>query len=187
VVDSGKSRLTDAAEFSGFSLSHGESIHAVLRPDLDERLTYGSGLVLLTNTHLRCRAASGEVTEIALSEGIELRSVEHHGLSELAVLRDGRTLARFHFTLRQQPSGEAAAHRSAHGAAGAVPAAGIRMSVGLFRGLLSLKGARHGEGQKPHQGQKRNALHGGLLLQGFASAGNGRSTVVQPGPRFRLV
>lgn len=83
-------------------LDDGEVIRAAFRHDLDELLAFRSGVVVLTNTHLRFRSDGDAFRALPLEPGIELRRTEHHGLCELVVLSKGERIAAFCFTLRHQ-------------------------------------------------------------------------------------
>ncbi|HVU05790.1 MAG TPA: DUF1854 domain-containing protein [Polyangiaceae bacterium] len=92
-----------------FTLPAGETVLAVFRPDLDERLAYAPAVVALTTTHLRYRDAKGGETSWPLGPALTLRRAEHHGLGELTVLDGETAVACFRFTLREQAAAVALA------------------------------------------------------------------------------
>src|SRR6476469_3581685 len=85
-------------EALGLELREGEEIRAVFRPDLDARLDYGEGLVVLTNERLAHRAAAEEFQFIDLTPHVELEQGEHAGVGELLVTEAGHAKVRFRHT-----------------------------------------------------------------------------------------
>src|SRR6478752_6690381 len=89
-----KSRLTDA-----------ENVLASLPVDLDGDLRFASGLLALTERRLLARAPDGSWAEWPLrAPGLELQIADHAGIGTLDLF-DGRSrLARWRYTLANQPA-----------------------------------------------------------------------------------
>jgi len=75
--------------------------------DLDDRLHYARGLLVLTNQRLIDAASSGEVRCWKASEMAGLRAKEHAGIGALSLLGTDRLLARWCYTIGRSPQ----AHR----------------------------------------------------------------------------
>jgi len=89
-------------------LQAGEALRAWFEPDLDERLFYASGLVLLTDRRLLGCAAPGSAWhEWPLSPDLNLRCSEHAGVGTLEVLGAASRLTHWRCT-----AGRAAAART---------------------------------------------------------------------------
>jgi hypothetical protein len=87
------------APLPGLALAEGESLRAVFRPDLDERLRYAASTVALTSQRMCWQAAGAAWSSVALSPGLALDRREYAGLGELRVADGSRTVTRFFHTL----------------------------------------------------------------------------------------
>jgi ATP-binding cassette subfamily B protein len=87
----------------GLVLSPGESLVAVLRPDLDDELRYATSrvgwLLALTSKRLCWQPAGGAWTALDIAPSLRLDRREYAGLSELRVVDGERIAARFFHTL----------------------------------------------------------------------------------------
>jgi ATP-binding cassette subfamily B protein len=93
------------------ALAAGESLRAVFRPDLDEKLRYATGKVALTSRRLCWQGADGVWGAAPLSPTLVLAQREYAGLAELRISEGPKTLARFFHTMAA--SDEATALRDA--------------------------------------------------------------------------
>ncbi|RZL34911.1 MAG: ABC transporter ATP-binding protein, partial [Rubrivivax sp.] len=85
-------------------LMTGENVVATLEVDLDAKGRFGQGLVALTNAHLLAyEPASGAWSDYALSPGQTLKLSDHGGLAFMELFDAERRLARWRFTLAQNP------------------------------------------------------------------------------------
>jgi ATP-binding cassette, subfamily B, bacterial len=91
--------------FPGLELVAGERVLGNLRPDLDENLRFGAGLLVLTTTRLHVSNGAGGFRHIELSPSLELRRREHGGLAELSFFDCGQRVLRVHYTLALAPAG----------------------------------------------------------------------------------
>ena len=96
--------MTDAtsqtlAPLPGLVLAEGESVRAVFRPDLDEKLRYATSAVALTSQRVCWQPAGGAWLSVVLSSALRLDHREYAGLGELRLADGTRTLARFFHTL----------------------------------------------------------------------------------------
>ena len=83
-------------------LQPGEVALAVLSPDLDARLHFAKGLLVVTNRRLLARAAQGQTwQEWAYRAGLELRHYDHAGVAHLELQNPQQLLAHWRFTLGQ--------------------------------------------------------------------------------------
>ena len=83
----------------GLSLGQGESLRAVFRPDLDEKLRYAPQVVALTSRRLCWRLGEGAWSEVPLSPALVIGRREYAGLGESRVTDGGQSVARFFHTL----------------------------------------------------------------------------------------
>jgi ATP-binding cassette subfamily B protein len=92
-------------------LEAGEALVGRFEPDLDERLRYCSGLVILTDRRVLARSDDDASTTAwrswSLALAIELRTREHGGLGLLELQGPGGRLGFWRYTINQAP----AAHR----------------------------------------------------------------------------
>ena len=93
------------------ALGSGESLCAVFRPDLDEKLHYAAGTIALTSQRLCWRDSIGAWCAAPLSPMLVLAQREYAGLAELRISEGPKTLARFFHTMAA--SDEATALRDA--------------------------------------------------------------------------
>jgi len=89
----------ELASVPGLALGEGESLRAVLRPDLDDKLAYATSTLALTSRRLCWQPPGGTWTGVALAEGFALERREYAGLGELRVCAGTRVVARFFHTL----------------------------------------------------------------------------------------
>ena len=83
----------------GVPLDGQENVLAQLSVDLDERLHFAQGWLVLTDRHLRWRGSDGAWSALALAPGQQLQHLDHAGVGTLE-LSDGQVrLARWRFTL----------------------------------------------------------------------------------------
>ena len=88
-------------------LDPGEQVLAAFETDLDPRLRFASGLVLLTDRRLLAAAADGtDWQRFAHASGLALRHDEHGGLGTVDLLDGGRLLARWRYTLGHDPAAQ---------------------------------------------------------------------------------
>ncbi|HYF58129.1 MAG TPA: ABC transporter ATP-binding protein [Burkholderiaceae bacterium] len=81
-------------------LEPGERVLAALETDLDARLRFGRGLVLVTDRRLSARAAlDGEWSDWPLRDALQLRKRDHAGVGTLELVDDRRRLDCWRFTL----------------------------------------------------------------------------------------
>ena len=82
-------------------LSSEENVLAWLEVDLDERLYFGRGLLVLTHQRLLWQPASGEKAwqTQALQADLQLALVDHAGVGQLSLRNDQVQLAQWRFTL----------------------------------------------------------------------------------------
>jgi ATP-binding cassette subfamily B protein len=108
-------------------LEPGESLLAWFEPDLDQRLHYADGLVLLTDRRVRSREAVGAWQAWPLGPDLTLRSEEHTGVGLLELTNPAGRLAHWRYTVGRAAGARALAQRLAalHASRnGAAPAAG---------------------------------------------------------------
>ena len=91
--DALKSRLTAA-----------ENVLATLAVDLDDELRFADGLLALTDRRLLSRGAEGEWREWVLAPELQLQLADHAGVGTLDLLGVDGLLARWRYTLAQQPA-----------------------------------------------------------------------------------
>jgi ATP-binding cassette subfamily B protein len=91
--DALKSRLTAA-----------ENVLATLAVDLDAELRFADGLLALTDRRLLSRGPDGEWREWALAPELQLQLADHAGVGTLDLLGTAHPLARWRYTLAQQPA-----------------------------------------------------------------------------------
>ena len=96
--------MTDAAlpthaPLPGLALAEGESVRAVFRPDLDDKLHYATTAIALTSQRVCWQANGGAWSSALLSPALALHHREYAGLGELRLADGPRTLARFFHTL----------------------------------------------------------------------------------------
>jgi ATP-binding cassette subfamily B protein len=105
------------------ALASGESLRAVFRPDLDEKLRYGAGVVALTSQRLCWQGANGAWCAAPLSPTLVLAQREYAGLAELRISEGPKTLARFFHTMAASDEATALldAFEAQHGAARSRP------------------------------------------------------------------
>ncbi|WP_407935143.1 cyanophycin metabolism-associated ABC transporter [Cupriavidus plantarum] len=86
------------------TLEPGETILAGLRLDLDERLHFTQGWVIVTDRRVIARAP-GEtaVSAWAIAPGLSLTHVDHAGVGTLELVNDAGRLARWRYTLGYNP------------------------------------------------------------------------------------
>jgi ATP-binding cassette subfamily B protein len=87
------------APLPGLALADGESLRAIFRPDLDERLCYASVIVALTSRRVCWRTEGGAWSAVPLGPGLTLEGREYAGLGELRLSDGKHTLARWFHTL----------------------------------------------------------------------------------------
>lgn len=93
-TDALKNRLSDA-----------ENVLATLPVDLDGELRFTSGLLALTDRRLLMRDAGGAWSEWPLqAEGLDLHLADHAGIGTLDLQDGNGRLARWRYTLAQQPA-----------------------------------------------------------------------------------
>ena len=89
-------------------LLSGENVWACLEVDLDERLTFARGLLIVTDRRLLASPpdvmAGGAATPLAwpswpLAAGLQLQHHDHAGVGTLSLIRPGQRLAHWRFTL----------------------------------------------------------------------------------------
>ena len=81
----------------GLALAEGESVRAILAPDLDEHLHYAASTLVLTSQRVCWTASDGTWASAALTPGLRLDRREYAGLGEVRVVDGARTvLRRFH-------------------------------------------------------------------------------------------
>ena len=73
--------------YPGLTLLPNERLLHSLRPDLDDKLRFSPGLVLLSEAHVHVRESGGGFRSFALSSTLELLRHEHGGLTELSFVR----------------------------------------------------------------------------------------------------
>jgi ATP-binding cassette subfamily B protein len=106
-----KSRLTAA-----------ENVLASMTVDLDGELRFAHGLLALTDRRLLARTADGAWSEWALAApGLELHLSDHAGVGTLDLQGQAGPLARWRYTLVQQPAALRLAKLFGQRAAGAAP------------------------------------------------------------------
>jgi ATP-binding cassette subfamily B protein len=96
--------MTDAtsqtlAPLPGLTLADGESVRAVFRPDLDEKIRYAAAAVALTSRRVCWQVGGGAWSSAMLAPALRLDHREYAGLGELRLADGTRTLARFFHTL----------------------------------------------------------------------------------------
>jgi ATP-binding cassette subfamily B protein len=84
-----------------------ETVLAALDTDLDDRLRYHNGRVLLTGRRILARSDSGDWQHWTITAATALILGDHAGVGHLELLVGGRLVASWHFTLGMLP----AAHR----------------------------------------------------------------------------
>ncbi|MGJ7544284.1 ABC transporter ATP-binding protein [Variovorax sp. LT1R16] len=85
-------------------LSVAENVLATLTVDLDGELRFAQGLLALTDRRLLARSAQGAWSEWALTTpGLSLQLTDHAGVGTIDLQGDDGHLARWHYTLAQQP------------------------------------------------------------------------------------
>ena len=92
-----------AAGFEG-RLLVSENALAVAPVDLDGRLHFADGALLLTGQRLLARGAAGEKREWVLTADVALRLHDHAGVGTAELFDGGRRLAGWHYTLAHQPA-----------------------------------------------------------------------------------
>jgi ATP-binding cassette subfamily B protein len=85
----------------GLQLAAGESLRAVFRPDLDEKLHYGPSTIALTNRRIWCQVPGKPIEEIILSSDLRCERREHAGLSEVRLLSANELRAHWFHTLAE--------------------------------------------------------------------------------------
>jgi ATP-binding cassette subfamily B protein len=96
--------MTDAtsqilAPLPGLVLADGESVRAVFRPDLDEKIHYAAAAVALTSQRVCWQANGSAWSSAVLSPELRLDHREYAGLGELRLADGTGTLVRFFYTL----------------------------------------------------------------------------------------
>ena len=76
---------------------------AVLETDLDARLHFAGGVVLLTNQRMLARAAGGAWQSWPLGATLRLEHTDWAGVGALRLLDGGGLLAQWRFTLGRNP------------------------------------------------------------------------------------
>jgi len=96
----------------GATLLPDEDVLGAVELDLDERLRFGSGILLLTDRRLLARApGETQFAEWPLREGLELQLHDHAGAGALELMAGGERLAVWRFTLGRNPSAQRLAQR----------------------------------------------------------------------------
>src|SRR5947209_3188592 len=86
----------------GADLASGEKILATLETDLDARLHFIDGVVILTNQRLAARNAASETwQQWSLTPELRLEHFDHAGVGTLALFDGARRLAHWRYTLGQ--------------------------------------------------------------------------------------
>lgn len=81
-------------------LAAGEAVQAWLEIDLDKRLKFASGLVLLTNRRILAKAPDdADWHEWPLQAGLQLNHHDHAGVGTLELLDANGRLGRWRYTL----------------------------------------------------------------------------------------
>lgn len=83
-------------------LSKGEKVVAWLETDLNDRLHFDPGLVVVTNKRLLAKAEAGAATtwqEWSYRPGLTLVRSDHAGVGSLELLDENALLARWRYTL----------------------------------------------------------------------------------------
>ncbi|RYF77559.1 MAG: ABC transporter ATP-binding protein, partial [Comamonadaceae bacterium] len=95
----------DSALMAGFDgrLLVSENVLAAAPVDLDSRLHFAAGTLLLTDARLLARDAEGVVLEWPLTATMALRLQDHAGVGMADLLDGDHRLARWHYTLALQP------------------------------------------------------------------------------------
>jgi ATP-binding cassette subfamily B protein len=89
-----------AAELAA-RLGADESLLAWFEIDLDGELSFGSGLIALSNKHLLARAPGEDWQMWTLTAGLTLRHGDHAGVGSLELVDRSARLARWRYTLNQ--------------------------------------------------------------------------------------
>ena len=85
-------------------LSVAENVLATLTVDLDGELRFAQGLLALTDRRLLARSAQGVWCEWALTTpGLSMQLIDHAGVGTIDLQGDAGQLARWRYTLAQQP------------------------------------------------------------------------------------
>jgi ATP-binding cassette subfamily B protein len=92
-----------AAAAAPWPLGPGENVLAGLRVDLDERLHFAAGELVLTESRLLGRQ-DGAVQDWALAPGLSLQLADQGGIAQLSLHDSTRRLATWRFTLGQHPA-----------------------------------------------------------------------------------
>ncbi len=117
-------------------LDAGETVLDWFEPDLDDRLGYAPGLVVLTGTRLLAAAGAApgkEWQEFALGTGVSLRSEEHGGIGTLDLVGPAGRLGHWRYTAGRGPAAGRLVRRAAalcDGQAGGPAVASVCPSCG---------------------------------------------------------
>ncbi len=126
-------------------LSLAENVLATLSVDLDGELRFTAGLLALTDRRLMARDAGGTWSEWSLpAPGLELHLGDHAGIGTLDLLGAQGRLARWRYTLAQQPAALRFQKLFEQQAAGvAQVTAGPKLPTSMMQRRLSLNSRRH--------------------------------------------
>ncbi|MGV0999401.1 MAG: ABC transporter transmembrane domain-containing protein [Fluviibacter sp.] len=81
-----------------------ETVLAAIETDLDASLQFGRGLLCLTNQAIYALTPAGEWTQWAMSPDLSLKLADHAGIATLDLLTPVALMARWRFTLAQNPA-----------------------------------------------------------------------------------